>query len=105
MLLIEVCVDAMLVPIRMGTSMAAGKKNRNICRRVLQQKHELISQGTHKHKSDTFYICTNISFQLLQYIMKKNLCRIDSFVVQILVTSTKTNISLAPTYVVKNMPW
>ena len=26
MLLIEVCVDAMLVPIRMGTSMAAGKK-------------------------------------------------------------------------------
>ena len=46
----------------------------------------------------------NISFQLLQYIMKKNLCRIDSFVVQILVTSTKTNISLAPTCVVKNMP-
>ena len=104
MLLIEVCVDAMLVPIRMGTSMAAGKKNRNICRRVLQQKHELISQGTHEHKSDTFYICMNISFQLLQYIMKKNLCRIDSFVVQILVTSTKTNISLAPTCVVKNMP-
>ena len=26
MLLIEVCVDAMLVPIRMGTRMAAGKK-------------------------------------------------------------------------------
>ena len=39
--------DAMLLPIRMGTNMAAG--NRNICHWVLLQKREFIPRGTLEH--------------------------------------------------------
>ena len=40
--------DAMLVPIRMGTNVAARNQQKHLSR-VFPQKREYISRGTHKH--------------------------------------------------------
>ena len=43
----------LLLPIRLGNNMASAT-NRDICRWVLLRKRKFISQGTHKHYSNTF---------------------------------------------------
>ena len=44
----DLCGDAMLVPIRMGTNMAAGNQQKHLSLDLLQTR-EFISRGTYKH--------------------------------------------------------
>ena len=50
----------MLMPIPMGTNMAAGNQERHLSLSLLQ-KREFISRGTKKHKTNTV---SNTTFQI-----------------------------------------